>query len=193
MRIVAGRHRGRRLQAPAGRDTRPTSDRTREAIFNILAHSGWGADGGSPVEGAVVLDGFCGTGALGLEALSRGAERALFLDIGRAALDTVRANIADLGETGRTAVLRADAGKPPAAPAAASLVFLDPPYGQDLAPKALAALARAGWLAPGAVVVVEEDAVATIVPPDGFTELEDRRYGDTRVLFLTYTGLNGEG
>ncbi|WP_448188676.1 16S rRNA (guanine(966)-N(2))-methyltransferase RsmD [Azospirillum sp. sgz301742] len=188
MRIVAGKHRGRRLQAPAGRDTRPTTDRTRESIFNILAHSGWGADGGSPVEGAVVLDVFCGTGALGLEALSRGAERALFFDLGRAALDTVRANIAELGEGGRTAVLRADATKPPAAREAASLVFLDPPYGQDLAPKTLAALVRAGWLAPGAVAVVEEAAGAAIVPPDGFAELEDRRYGDTRVLFLMYEG-----
>jgi 16S rRNA (guanine966-N2)-methyltransferase len=176
------------LQAPAGRDTRPTTDRTRESIFNILAHSGWGPDDGSPVEGAVVLDGFCGTGALGLEALSRGAERAVFLDIGRAALDTVRANIAELGEGERTAVLRADATKPPAARETANLVFLDPPYGQDLAPKALGALARAGWLAPGAVAVVEEEAAATIVPPDRFTLLEDRRYGDTRVLFLIYEG-----
>ncbi|PWC53656.1 16S rRNA (guanine(966)-N(2))-methyltransferase RsmD [Azospirillum sp. TSO22-1] len=186
MRIVAGRHRGRRLQAPAGRDTRPTTDRTRETIFNILAHSGWGPDGGSPVEGAVVVDTFCGTGALGLEALSRGAERASFLDLGRGALDAVRANVAELGEAGRTAVLRADATKPPPAREPATLVFLDPPYGQDLAPRALAALARAGWLAPGAVAVVEEEAGAVVEPPEGFALLEDRRYGDTRVLFLVY-------
>jgi len=186
VRIVGGRHRGRRLQAPAGRDTRPTTDRTRESIFNILAHSGWGPDGGSPVEGAVVVDAFCGTGALGLEALSRGAERVSFLDLGRGALDAVRANIAELGEVGRTTVLRADATKPPAAREPATLVFLDPPYGQDLAPRALAALARAGWLAPGAVAVVEEEAGAVVEPPEGFTLLEDRRYGDTRVLFLTY-------
>ncbi|HYG89408.1 MAG TPA: 16S rRNA (guanine(966)-N(2))-methyltransferase RsmD [Azospirillum sp.] len=188
MRIVAGRHRGRRLQAPAGRGTRPTADRTREAIFNILTHSGWGPDGGSPVDDAVVLDVFCGTGALGLEALSRGARRALFLDLGRAALDTVRANIADLGEGERTAVLRADATKPPAAREAATLVFLDPPYGQELAPKALAALARAGWLAPGAVAVVEEAAASPVTLPDGFAVLEDRRYGDTHVLFASFEG-----
>lgn len=188
MRIVGGSHRGRRLRAPAGRDTRPTTDRTREAIFNILAHPGWGPDGGSPVEGAVVLDAFCGTGALGLEALSRGARRAVFLDTGRAALECVRANIDDLGEGGRTAVLRADAARPPAAREAATLAFLDPPYGQDLATKALAALARGGWLASGAVAVVEEAASAPLAIPDGFTVLEDRRYGDTRVLFARYEG-----
>ena len=188
MRIVAGRHRGRRLHAPAGRDTRPTTDRTREAIFNILAHGGWGADGGSPVEGAVVLDVFCGTGALGLEALSRGARRALFLDTGRAALEAVRANVAELGEEARATVLRADATRPPAAREAATLAFLDPPYGQDLAPRALTALARAGWLAPGAVIVVEEAASAAVVPPDGVTLLEERRYGDTQVLFFRHEG-----
>lgn len=188
MRIVAGKHRGRRIQAPAGRDTRPTTDRTREAIFNILAHSGWGPDGGSPVEGAVVLDGFCGTGALGLEALSRGAARALFLDLGRGALDAVRANIAELDEGARAIVLRADVTKPPAAREAASLLFLDPPYDQDLAPKALAGLARSGWLRPGAVAVVEEAAGAVVEPPPGFAVLEERRYGDTQVIFLAYEG-----
>jgi len=186
VRIVAGRHRGRRLAAPTGRDVRPTTDRTREAIFNILAHSGWGPDGGSPVDGAVVLDGFCGTGALGLEALSRGAVAATFLDLARGSLDAVRANIAELKEEGRTVVLRADATKPPKAREAATLVFLDPPYAQDLAPKALTALAAAGWLAPGATVVVEEAADAPVPLPPGFEALDERRYGDTKVLFLGY-------
>jgi len=186
VRIVAGSHRGRRLTAPHGHDVRPTTDRTREAIFNILAHSGWGSDGGSPVNDAVVLDGFCGTGALGLEALSRGAARAVFLDLARGSLDAVRANIADLREESRTAVLRADATKPPKPREAATLAFLDPPYGQDLASKALSALAAAGWLAPDAVVVVEEAAGAPVPLPPAFEALDERRYGDTRVLFLAY-------
>ncbi|HEY0837356.1 MAG TPA: 16S rRNA (guanine(966)-N(2))-methyltransferase RsmD [Azospirillum sp.] len=186
VRIVGGRHRGRRLAAPHGHDVRPTTDRTREAIFNILAHSGWGPDDGSPVDGAVVLDAFCGTGALGLEALSRGAARATFLDLARNSLEAVRANIAELREEGRTVVLRADAAKPPKAREPATLAFLDPPYGQDLAPKALTALAAAGWLAPGATVVVEEAANAPVPLPPGFEALDDRRYGDTRVVFLVY-------
>ncbi|MGQ9366973.1 16S rRNA (guanine(966)-N(2))-methyltransferase RsmD [Azospirillum sp. ST 5-10] len=183
MRIVGGSHRGRRLTAPAGRDVRPTSDRTREAIFNILAHSGWGPGGGSPVDGAAVLDVFAGTGALGLEALSRGAAAATFLDAGRAALDALRANVAALGEEGRCTVLRGDATRPPRAGTPATLAFLDPPYGRDLAPAALTALAAAGWLAPGAVLVVEEAADAPLALPTGFRALDERRYGDTRVLF----------
>ncbi|WP_029010995.1 16S rRNA (guanine(966)-N(2))-methyltransferase RsmD [Azospirillum halopraeferens] len=188
MRIVAGSHRGRRLTAPAGSDVRPTGDRTREAIFNILAHSGWGPDGGSPVEGAAVVDAFCGTGALGLEALSRGAGSVTFLDTARGSLDAVRANVAALGEEARCTVLRADATRPPRAAAAVTLVFLDPPYRKDLAPAALAALAAAGWLARGAVTVVEEAAGAPLPLPAGFTALDERRYGDTRVLFARYEG-----
>ena len=162
-------------------------DRTREAIFSILIHSGWGPDGGSPVDGAIVLDGFCGTGALGLEALSRGAAHCTFLDMGRAALEAVRTNLAQLGEEGRAAVLRADATRPPAARQPCTLAFLDPPYGQELAAKALAGLAGAGWLAPGAVAVVEVGKADPLRPPDGFAVLDERRYGDTRVLFLSFS------
>ncbi|WP_207455055.1 16S rRNA (guanine(966)-N(2))-methyltransferase RsmD [Azospirillum sp. SYSU D00513] len=186
MRIVAGKHRGRRLAAPGGMDTRPTTDRTRESLFSILASSGWGPEEGSPVEDAVVVDAFCGTGALGLEALSRGAAHCSFLDIGRAALDAVRANIADLGEGERAAVLRADATKPPPPRQACTLAFLDPPYGRELAPRALAGLAGAGWLAPGAVAVVEVAKADPLPLPDGFTALDERRYGDTRLHFLRY-------
>lgn len=188
VRIVAGKHRGRRLTAPPGRDVRPTSDRTREAIFNILAHSGWGPDGRSPVDDALVLDAFCGTGALGLEALSRGARRALLLDQARASLDTARTNAALLGEVGSVMLLRGDAVKPAAAKEAATLAFLDPPYGQDLGGRALVALAAAGWFAAGAVVILEESAAAAVTVPDGFLSLDDRVYGDTRVLFLRFAG-----
>lgn len=185
VRIVGGKHRGRRLVAPDGQDTRPTTDRTREAIFNILAHAGWAPS----FEDAVVVDAFCGTGALGLEALSRGAARCSFLDQGRPALDAVRANVAALGETDSAAVLRADATRPPPARQPCQLAFLDPPYGQGLGPRALDALARAGWLADGALAVVEVGEGDPLPPPNGFTLVDERRYGDTRVAFLTYAVL----
>lgn len=189
MRIVGGRHRGRRLTAPAGRDTRPTTDRTREAIFNILAHAGWGvSDTDSVLDGAVVVDAFCGTGALGLEALSRGSAHCTFLDMGRTALDAVRANIAQLGEGANAAILRADATRPPSPGRPCTLAFLDPPYGQGLAPRALEALARGGWLVPGALAVVEVGEGDPLPPPAGFAALDERRYGDTRVAFLRFAG-----
>lgn len=182
VRIVGGKHRGRRLVAPDGRDTRPTTDRTREAIFNILAHADWAP----AFEGAMVADAFCGTGALGLEALSRGAARCSFLDLGRPALDAVRANVAALGEQASAAVLRVDATRPPPAQQPCELVFLDPPYAQGLAPRALDALARAGWLAAGALAVVEVGEGDPLPLPNGFALADERRYGDTRVAFLTF-------
>lgn len=184
MRIVGGRHRGRCLAPPTGRDVRPTSDRTREAIFNILAHA---ADV-PPLEGAVVLDAFCGTGALGLEALSRGAAHATLLDRAAPSLKLAQANAAALGETARATAIRADATRPPAAARGHDIAFLDPPYRQNLAALALAALAAAGWLAPNAVAVVEEAADAPFVMPAGFTSLDERRYGDTLVRFLRHIG-----
>lgn len=188
MRIVGGRHRGRRLLPPGGRDVRPTSDRTREAVFNILAHAAWAPQGGSPLAGARVLDAFCGTGALGLEALSRGAAHAVFLDTARAALELTRRNLAALGETLRGEVLRGDATRPPPPRRPCTLAFLDPPYGQDLAPRALAALTGAGWLAPDAVCVVELGRSDPFTAPGGFTELDRRVYGDTCVVFLRAPG-----
>lgn len=186
MRIVGGRHRGRRLSAPPGRDVRPTTDRTREALFNILVHGGWGIDGTDPLDGAVVLDAFCGTGALGLEALSRGARHAVLLDSAAGSLAVARANCEALGEGGRVTLLRGDAVRPPPARAPCTLAFLDPPYGRDLAPAALSALAAAGWFAADAVVVVEETADAAFAPPEGFIPLDTRRYSDTTVRFLRW-------
>lgn len=186
MRIVGGRHRGRRLEAPPGLDVRPTSDRTRESLFNILAHGDWAADGDDVIEGATVLDAFCGTGALALEALSRGAASALLLDRARASLDIARQNAATLKEDGRCRFVLGDATKPPPAPAAATLVFLDPPYAQDLVPAALAALAARGWLAPGCLCVAEVGERDPLAAPAGFELLEERAYGKTRVGFLRY-------
>ncbi len=191
MRIVAGRHRGRRLAAPPGEAVRPTSDRAREAVFNILAHGGFAAGGGSIVAGAVVLDVFCGTGAMGLEALSRGAARAIFVDNEPQSLVAARANVAALKEQAAARVIAADATRPPPRPkdvAPATLAFFDPPYAEPVAAAALAGFAGQGWLAPGALCVVEEAARApALAPPPGFAALESRRYGAARVTLLRYT------
>jgi 16S rRNA (guanine966-N2)-methyltransferase len=182
VRIIAGRHRGRALRAPDGRAVRPTSDRAREALFDILAH---GRFADRPVfADARVLDVFAGTGAFGLEARSRGAAHATFIEKDRGALTILRGNIAALGEEKNAAVLAADALHPPQAAAPVTLAFLDPPYGEDLAAPALAALATARWLAPEALVVVEVAARQKLVPPPGFTLLEERRYGAARLVFL---------
>ena len=161
---------------------RPTSDRAREALFDILAH-GHFAD--RPVfEDARVLDAFAGTGAFGLEALSRGAAQASFIEKDKGALAILRGNIAALGEERNAAVLAGDALHPPQAAEPVSLAFLDPPYGEELAAPAMAALAQARWLAPDALVVVEVAARQKLVPPPGFILLEERRYGAARLVFL---------
>lgn len=181
MRIVGGEFRGRTLKAPSSMAVRPTSDRLRESLFNILAHAF-----DSVVDGARVIDLFAGTGALGLEALSRGARFALFVDDGAEARALLRANVEALGVGGRTRVFRRDATKLGAAPPGEpfTLAFLDPPYGRGLAPLALTALRDGGWLAPGALVVVEESAGAVREPPEGYALLDRRDYGDTQVVFL---------
>jgi 16S rRNA (guanine966-N2)-methyltransferase len=176
MRIVAGRHRGRRLVAPPGETTRPTADRLRQALFDMLTHAPWA--GRELLDGARVLDAFAGTGALGLEALSRGAAQASFIERDRAALAALRANIATCREEERARVIAGDATRPPRAAAPCSLVFLDPPYGQGLVPRAIAALDAAGWIAPGAIIVAEtgreEEAPA---PPGCEAAAEPRRHG----------------
>jgi 16S rRNA (guanine966-N2)-methyltransferase len=185
VRIIAGRHRGRLLAAPPGEDVRPTSDRAREALFNILAHGRF-AVAGPPYAGTRVLDAFAGTGAFGLEALSRGAAEAVFIENGRAALAALRRNIAALDEDERARIVGGDAMSPPRAPAPAALAFLDPPYGKGLAAPALTALAAAGWLAEGALCIVESAAKETVTPPPGFAALDERRYGAARLVFLRY-------
>jgi 16S rRNA (guanine966-N2)-methyltransferase len=181
LRIVGGRLRGRVLKAPESRAIRPTSDRLRESIFDILIHAY-----GDPIAGARVIDLFAGSGALGLEALSRGAVFALFVDDGAEARALLRANIEALALGGATRVFRRDATKLGDAPARHSLAFLDPPYGKGLASPALAALVEGGWLAPGAVVVVEEEARAGIAAPDALRLVEERAYGDTKITMLIY-------
>src|SRR5262245_20925937 len=187
MRIVGGKHRGRKIEAPPGLDVRPTSDRAREALFNILIHGHLSADGTSPLPGARVLDAFAGSGALGLEALSRGAAHALFIDGDAKACAAIRANAKALGETANTTVIPGDAAKPPPCPGApCSVVFLDPPYGPDLSATALAALADRRWIADGAVCIVELAINDGITLPSGCTLIDDRRYGKARLLVLKY-------
>src|SRR5438876_8300 len=182
MRIVAGKHRGRRIAAPPGDAVRPTSERARDALFNILAH---GRFAPAPIfEDARVLDVFAGTGAFGLEALSRGARFATFIEKDRAAREALAANIKALGESGRTRLLAVDATLPPRADGPYDLVFLDPPYRSGLAAAALEALARTGWLSPDALVIVELAARSDFEPPAGFETLEKRRYGAGRLVFL---------
>lgn len=183
MRIVAGRFRGARLAAPKGDAIRPTSDRVREAVFNILEHGIEDFE----IEGARVLDLFAGTGALGLEALSRGARYALFIEQSAEARALLRRNIEALELTGCTKIWRRDAtGLGPAGNMAPfELLFLDPPYGQGLGEQALAAAHAGGWIAPGGLAVLEERESAAFAIPEGFVERDRRLYGDTQVLFLT--------
>jgi len=186
MRIVGGKHKRRALQTPRDRAIRPTSDRAREAIFNLLAHGPAVAQTGFSIDGSTVLDAFCGTGALGLEALSRGAAAATFLDSDQAALDLARANAEALGETLHARFLRVDASDPPPAPSAHSLVLLDPPYGKGLARPALTALAAEGWFAPGAIIVLEQATGEDMEAPPGVTLIEQRRYGAADLVILSF-------
>jgi 16S rRNA (guanine966-N2)-methyltransferase len=181
MRVVGGRLKGRNIAAPASRDIRPTADRLRESVFNILVHAY-----DNPIDGARVLDLFAGTGALGIEAVSRGAAFTLFVDNGAEARALLRNNVESLALGGVTKVYRRDATDlGPAHPVEPfSLAFLDPPYGKGLAEKALASLRDGGWLVPGALVVVEEAKAAAFVAPEGFEELERRAYDDTELAFL---------
>jgi 16S rRNA (guanine966-N2)-methyltransferase len=173
MRIIAGAWRGRVLSAPSGTATRPTSDRVRQALFDMLMHAPWG--GRAAVEGAPVLDAFAGSGALGLEALSRGAAHATFMDTDRAAITAIARNVAMLAAAAD--VRAADALAPPPAAAPCALVFLDPPYGDGLVPRAAEALARAGWIGPGTLVAAETERDAPLAVP----VLADRAHGKARL------------
>ena len=188
LRIVGGKHRGRIIEAPQGQSTRPTASRAREALFNILAHADWRRDGTSPLIDARVLDAFAGSGALGLEALSRGAAQATFLDNDAAAVRLIGENIAKLRETAAAKVVRADATRPPPLRSTGrepcDLVFLDPPYRSEQAVPALTALAAAGWVAPGAIVTIELAHNEDLVPPNGFEAIDERRYGAAKIVIL---------
>ena len=175
MRGLALAHVGK---GDPARALRPTSDRVRESLFNLLEHGGFG----DPVPGARVLDVFAGTGALGLEALSRGAAQVTFIEDGRAAQALLSENIRKARAEDDTRVVRRSALRPGPPPEAATLVFLDPPYGRGLGQKALDALTTAGWIAPGALIVWEERGPQAA--PPGFRLIETRSYGETVITLL---------
>jgi 16S rRNA (guanine966-N2)-methyltransferase len=181
MRIVGGEFRGRPLATPRSQAIRPTTDRTREAVFNVLAHRH--AD---RLEGARVLDLFAGTGALGLEALSRGAAYALFIEESAEGRGLIRENVEAFGLSGRTKIFRRDATALGEVGTLApfSLVFADPPYGKGLGERALRSARGGGWLAPGALCIVEEAASASFDPGPGFKLVDERGYGATVIRFL---------
>jgi 16S rRNA (guanine966-N2)-methyltransferase len=186
MRIVGGSHRGRRLAAPPGLAIRPTGDRVREALFDILLHGRFAA-AGNPLAAAVMLDAFAGTGAVGLEALSRGAAEAVFIERDGAALAALRRNVEALGEMGRAHVVPGDATRPPRGERSCTIAFLDPPYGSGLAAPAMAALAAAGWIAADALAVIEIGGRERLAPPAGFALLDERVYGAARLVFFRRT------
>lgn len=181
MRICAGTFRGRTLKSPSSQTVRPTSDRLRESIFNVLAHAYDDA-----ANGARVIDLFAGTGALGIEALSRGASFALFVDDSAEGRALLRENIEALGLGGVTKIFRRDATKlgPMPPQEKFTLAFLDPPYGKGLGEGALAALRDGGWLAENALVIVEEAADAPFETPEGYRVVETREYGGTKFVIL---------
>lgn len=183
MRIVGGAWRGRRLLTPPGGGTRPTADRVRQALFDMLLHASWG--GNETLAGARVLDAFAGTGALGLEALSRGAAHATFIEDDPAALAALRANIAAPAAGPRVTVLAADVLRPPAG-AAVPLLFLDPPYGRDLVNAGFRALQAAGWVAGGALVVGELGRADPV--PELGDMLAERAHGAARLVIWRISG-----
>jgi len=184
MRVVGGKYRGRQLLVPPGRNIRPTSNRVRESIFNILTQGGEGIGKRNWVEKADVLDGFAGTGAMGLEAISRGASKVTVIDNDEAALNCCRKNIEALREGNNVKILSVNCLSPGPTDQPYSLIFMDPPYGLGLVVPAIAALTDNGWIAPNAITVVEMAKYEKIKPPLNFRILDQRVYGKAKILFL---------
>ncbi len=181
MYIIAGKHKGRRIESPEGRDVRPTAARTREAVFNILAHGRYAEKG--LLKGRVA-DVFCGSGAMGLEALSRGARNITFVDKSSESLRAAEYNLKQFGETANARLIRADSSQLPAAPHPHEILIIDPPYRSGLAVGTLNTARTGGWLAPESVAVVETAWKEEVVIPDGYRQIDERKYGNTRVLLL---------
>ncbi|MCH2547332.1 MAG: 16S rRNA (guanine(966)-N(2))-methyltransferase RsmD [Alphaproteobacteria bacterium] len=184
MRIISGKHRGRRIAMHDDADIRPTSGRTREAIFNILVHGSFGRDGESPLIGKRIIDIFCGTGGLGLEALSRGASHVTFVDRNTQSLKLARENVEHFHETENTSFIRSDSTQLPPAAYPCTVAFADPPYNKGLAAPALQSLKQSGWLEPDALVVLELSSHELLHVPEGFDQIDERVYGNSKVLIL---------
>lgn len=184
MRIISGKHRGRRIAMHDDADIRPTSGRTREAIFNILTHGSFGREGESPLIDKRVVDIFCGTGGLGLEALSRGAKHVTFIDRNSQSLALVRENVANFKEEDATHFLRNDSTQLPPATFPCTVAFADPPYNKGQAAPALKSLKEQGWLEDNALVVLELSTHELLHIPEGFELMDERKYGNSKVLIL---------
>ncbi len=185
MRIVGGKFKGRKLIAPDGQDTRPTSDRARESIFNILEHQTWGR---AALRGKRVLDVFAGTGALGLEAFSHGAAHVTFMDNSETAMKALRANAKGMGSASEINATRADLTNPPKATEPCQLVFLDAPYQSGLNDIALVNLVETGWIGKDTLCIVETSKKENWQVPAGFEEIDMRKYGAAHVFFISYSG-----
>lgn len=186
MRIIAGKHRGRRIMSLESKTVRPTTGKAREAIFSILTSGNFLHDGISILEDATVIDICCGTGAVGLEALSRGAGKVIFIDSDPTAIDLVKYNLKAFGEDDHAKTLRSDATMLPMAQQRCQVAFVDPPYEKGLAMPILKSLSTRGWLEKGAVIICEMSRREDITLPEGYTELSQRQYGRTKVLILEW-------
>jgi len=194
MKITGGKYKNKNIEARPDKTLRPTAGRIREAIFNILKHGkflkneDFIGDGEDLVEGRDVVDIFCGTGALGIEALSRGAASLTLIDQNPKTLEMARANVANIGELGNTKFIRSDSTLLPAASKPCQLAFIDPPYNRNLVIPALKSLANNGWLDKGAVIVIEQGKKDDLMAPDGFKKLDERVHDKTKVIILQFTG-----
>lgn len=180
MRIIAGRFRGAKLQSPEGEDTRPTADRAREALFNLLVHGKFA----HLLKGGRIADVFAGTGSIGLEALSRGAAEAVFVEKHKPALAALKANIDKCRARDNCSIVARDATAPGRAASPCDIVFLDAPYRQNLSEPALLALLDNGWLAEGGLVIVQTDPKESFTPPETLTVVDERKYGAARLYFM---------
>lgn len=190
MYIFSGKLKGRKITSPKGKTVRPTSGRTREAIFNILTHGNFLEDSHTAVEESNVLDLYCGSGALAFEAISRGAAHAVLIDIENINLEMVRANASRMGIESQITCIRSDSSNPPPARIACNLVFIDPPYQSGLAQKTLTNLAKSGWLAANAIIVLELEKRDDVIVPEQFDVITERRYGITKIILLRWNPLS---
>ena len=185
LRIITGKHRGRKIESVPGKEVRPTTGFAREAIFNVLMHGRYAGEN-SPLVGKRVVDIFCGTGAMGFEALSRGAAHVTLIDQNQKAMDAARQTAEKFGETANVSLIRSDSTNLPRAIRPCTLAFIDPPYEKGLAEKALHSVTRNGWLEDGAIVVVEQSKKEKLELPPEYTLLEERTYSISRMSLLQY-------
>ena len=187
MRIIGGYHRGRKLNRPPETITRPTMDKVRESIFNMIIHGDW-EDIGDPLNEGVILDAFGGSGALALEAISRGANKAYIFEKNNLPYQIIKENVASLKEQNKVTLMKANATIPPEVPEPITLVLLDPPFGKDLVSICIPILLAKGWISKQTLIVAEIESSESITIPEGFEILKERVYGTAKVFFIRYKG-----